>query len=287
LPVAVAAAGEEKMGGWFETVTVILIVVFGAVAGRLFSRLKYPHWVWGYCVPLMLLAFVLVATYISSKTIMPVIVWISGGRARFIIIGLAVTMGSMTLLGRLKNRLEKTVLSVLMASVVIWGTVLPFFVPVLIRNDLTNLKTKINADNICVQTTNFTCGPAAAVTALRRLGFPAQEGEIAILSHTSPVVGTLPWCLYRAIQQRYAAQGIECQLRHFKSVGELRGQDVTLVVVKDAFLLDHCVAVLEVGDKTVTIADPALGRQKMSHKEFEDVWRFYGITLKHTLVQKG
>jgi len=275
------------MGGWFETVIVILIVVFGAVAGRLFSRLKNPHWVWGYFVPLMLLAFVLVATYISSKTIMPVLVWISGGRARFIIIGLAVTMGSMTLLGRLKNRLEKTVLSVLMAGVVIWGTVLPFFVPVLIRNDLTNLKTKMNADNICVQTTNFTCGPAAAVTALRRLGLPAQEGEIAILSHTSPVVGTLPWCLYRAIQQRYAAQGIECQLRHFNSVGELRGQDVTLVVVKDAFLLDHCVAVLEVGDETVTIADPAMGRQKMSHKDFEDVWRFYGITLKNHPAQKG
>ena len=275
------------MGGWFETVTVVLIVVFGAVTGRLFSRLKNPHWVWGYCVPLMLLAFVLAATYISSKTIMPVLVWVSGGRARFIIIGLAVTMGSMTLLGRLKNRLEKTVLAVLMAGVVIWGTVLPFFVPVLIRNDLTNLKTKINADNICVQTTNFTCGPAAAVTALRRLGLPAQEGEIAILSHTSPVVGTLPWCLYRAIQQRYAAQGIECRLRHFNSVSELRGQDVTLVVVKDAFLLDHCVAVLEVGDETVTIADPAMGRQKMSHKDFEDVWRFYGITLKNHPAQKG
>lgn len=275
------------MGGWFETVIVILIVVFGAVAGRLFSRLKNSHWVWGYCVPLMFLAFVLTATYVSSKTFVPVLIWISGGRARFIIIGLAVTMGSMTLLGRLKNRLEKTVLSVLMAGVVIWGTVLPFFVPVLIRKDLRNLRTRINADNICVQTTNYTCGPAAAVTALRRLGLTAQEGEIAILSHTSPVVGTLPWCLYRAIQQRYAAQGIECRLRHFNSVAELRGQDVTLVVVKDAFLLDHCVAVLEVGDETVTIADPALGRQKMSHKDFEDVWRFYGITLKNRLAQKG
>lgn len=275
------------MGGWFETAGVILIVVLGATAGRAFSRLKNPHWGWGYCISLALIALVLIATYISSKTFVPVLIWISGGRMRFVIIGLAVAMGSTTLLGRLKNRIEKVVVFVLMTAVLIWGTVLPFFIPVLIRKDLTNLRTKMNADNICVQSTNYTCGPAAAVTALRRIGLTAQEGEIAILSHTSPVVGTLPWCLYRAIQHRYAAQGIECQLRHFNSVGELRGQNITLVVVKDAFLLDHCVTILEVSDETVTIADPSLGRQKMSYKEFEDVWRFYGITLKNGLAQKG
>ncbi len=275
------------MGGWFETIVVVLIVVFGALTGRAFSRLKNWHWGWGYCIPLALIALVLGATYISSKAFVPVLVWISTGRARFIIIGLAVAMGSMTLLGRVKNRLEKAVIFVLMIAVVFWSSVMPFFVPVLIRNDLTHLKTRFTADNICVQTTNYTCGPAAAVTALRRLGLTAQEGEIAVLSHTSPVVGTLPWCLYKAIQHRYAAQGIVCQLRRFNSVDELRGQDVTLVVVKDAFLLDHCVAVLEVSDKTVTIADPSLGRQKMSHKDFENVWRFYGITLKNSSAQRG
>ena len=164
---------------------------------------------------------------------------------------------------------------------------MPFLSPVLIRNDLNKIKTNINIDNICVQTTDYTCGPAAAVTALRHLGFSAQEGEIAILSHTSPIVGTLPWSLYKAIQNKYSAEGVECQLRHFDSIGELRGQDVTLVIVKDSFLLDHCVAVLEVGNETITIADPSLGKQKMSHKAFESVWRFYGITLKNNNVQKG
>jgi hypothetical protein len=275
------------MGGWFETTAVVLIVALGAVAGRIFSRLKNPHWGWGYFIAIVLIAFVLAATYISSRIFLPVLVWISGGRARFVITGLAVAMGSTTLLGRLKNRVEKAVVLVLTSAVVIWGSVLPFLTPVLIRNNLTNLQTKMNADNICVQTTNYTCGPAAAVTALRRLGFTAQEGEIAILSHTSPVVGTLPWCLYKAIQQRYAVDGIECQLRHFDSVSELRGQNVTLAVLKDAFLLDHCVAVLEVGNETVTIADPAIGRLKMSYKDFENVWRFYGITLNNGPAQKG
>lgn len=275
------------MGGWLETTVVVLVVIFAAAAGRIFSRLKNPHWGWGYCIPLLLISFVLAATYISSKTLMPSIAWVSCGRARFIIIGFSVAMGSMTLFGRLKNRIEKAMLFVMATGVIIWGSIMPFFVPVLIRNDLNKIKTKINIDNICVQTTDYTCGPAAAVTALRHLGLSAQEGEIAILSHTSPIVGTLPWCLYKAIQHKYAAEGIECQLRHFDSISELRGQDATLVIVKDSFMLDHCVAVLEVGDETITIADPSLGRQKMSHKEFESVWRFYGITLKNSPTQKG
>jgi hypothetical protein len=275
------------MGGWFETTGVILVVILAAAAGRIFSRLKNPHWGWGYCIPLSLISFVLIATYIGSKTLIPALAWVSCGRARFIIIGLSVAMGSTTLFGRLKNRIEKAVLLVVAAGVITWGSVMPFFVPVLIRNDLNKIKTKINIDNICVQTTDYTCGPAAAVTALRHLGFSAQEGEIAILSHTSPIVGTLPWSLYKAIQNKYAAEGVECQLRRFDSVGELRGQDVTLVIVRDSFMLDHCVAVLEVGEETITIADPSLGRQKMSHKDFESVWRFYGITLKNNSVQKG
>jgi hypothetical protein len=275
------------MGGWFETAGVILTAVFGAVVGRMFSRLKNPHWIWGYLFPLALIALLVVATYVSIRAFVPAFAWVSGGRMRFVIIGIAVTMGSMTLLGRLKRPVEKVIVFVVMIGAVIWGAVLPFLVPALIRGNLTNLQTKVDADNVCVQSTSYTCGPAAAVTALRQLGLSAKEGELAILSHTSPVAGTLPWCLYKAIQQRYGAQGLLCQFRRFDSVSQLREADVTLAVVRDAFLLDHCVAILEVSDETVTIGDPVLGRVTMSYKSFEDVWRFYGIVLKHDPTQKG
>ncbi len=275
------------MGGWFETAGVILTAVFGAVVGRIFSRLKNPHWIWGYLLPLALIALLAVAAHVSIKAFVPLLAWVSGGRMRFVIIGIAVTMGFMTLLGRLKRPVEKVIVLVMMIGAVIWGAVLPFLVPTLIRHNLTNIQTIMDADNVCVQSTNFTCGPAAAVTALRQLGLSAQEGEIAVLSHTSPVAGTMPWCLYKAIQNRYGAEGLNCQFRRFDSVSQLREADATLAVVKDAFLLDHCVAVLEVSDETVTIGDPVLGRVTMSYKSFEDVWRFYGIVLKHNPAQKG
>jgi hypothetical protein len=275
------------MGGWFETLGVILAVIASAAAGRAFSRLRNTHWAWGYFIPLALIGLLLISSYIRLKTFFPIFAWVSGGRVRFIIIGLAVTMGSMTLIGRLSRKIEKAVVFVIMVSVVIWATVLPFLMPVLIRNDLARLPTLLDSDNVCVQSTTYTCGPAAAVSALHQLGLPAHEGELAILSHSSPVVGTLPWCLYQAIRDRYGSEGLSCQFRHFDSVDQLREADVTLVVVRDAFMLDHCVAVLEVGDKTVTIADPVLGQTKLSIKNFENVWRFYGIALKSNPAHKG
>jgi hypothetical protein len=286
LPNAIACEGE-KMGGWFETAGVVVIVLFGASAGRLFSRLNKIHWCWGYFIPLALIAFLVFSTFISLRTFIPPLAWVSGGRIRFIIIGFAAAMGSMTLFGRLKNQIEKTIILVLTIAAVLWGSVLPFLIPALIQKDLSNLKTRLDADNICSQTTNFTCGPAAAVTALRRLGLSASEGELAVLSHASPVSGTLPWCLYKALQNRYSASGLDCQIRHFDSVSQLRRAGVTLAVVKDAFLLDHCVAVLDVSDDTVTIGDPILGRVQMSYKDFAGVWRFYGITLDRLPSQKS
>jgi Peptidase C39 family len=269
------------MVAWFEIAGVIIAAFLGAVGGRSFSRLKNPHWCWGYFLPLAFIFLLLLITYAGLNASTPLFAWISSGRLRFVIIALSVTMGAMTLIGRLTNRIEKAVVFVVMIGIVAWGSVLPFVMPMIIRGDLADLKTKTDENDICVQSTSYTCGPAAAVTALRQLGVTAQEGELAILSHTSPIVGTMPWSLYKAIQNRYGSDGIDCQFRHFDSVSQLRGAGVTLAVIKDAFMLDHCVAILEVGDNTVTIGDPAFGKVQMSYKSFQSVWRFYGITLKH------
>lgn len=268
------------MGGWFETALVLLTVVFAALIGRGFSRLKTPHWGWGYVISLLLIAFLLISAHLNFRLSLPILAWATAGRARFVILGIAVTMGSLTLVGRLTKTVEKVIVIAMALCITIWASIMPFLVPALIKNELTNLQTRFNSENICVQSTDYTCGPAAAVTALRRFGLPAQEGELAILSHTSPVTGTLPWNLYKAIQNRYPGEGLDCRLRRFDSVDQLRDADATLVVINDSLLLDHCVVVLDVGDIFITIADPAIGRYKLSRKTFENIWRFYGITLK-------
>jgi len=273
------------MNPWFETIGVIQIALLGIILGKVFSGLRKPYWTLGYFFPSLLITMLVLARYNNALPFVPPFSWITAGRVRFIILALAVTMGLTTPLSRLPRKCEKLIIGVLMVVVVAWFSVLPFLVPALIKDDLSNLKTIVNSNGICYQTTDYTCGPAAAVTALGKLGLSASEGEIAVLSHSSPVTGTLPRCLYTALQNRYGADGLKCRYRYFDSIAQLRNAGITLAVVRDALLSDHCVTVLEVSDRMVVIADPVVGRRLMSHEQFEKIWRFSGIVLKRDSPQ--
>jgi hypothetical protein len=265
---------------WLETIGIILVALLGVFLGKLFSRPRKAYWIAGYSLSFLLILFLVITRYSNSLAFAPLFVGITAGRAKFVIFSLAVTMGLTTPLSRLPYKFEKVAIYILMVMVVVWFSVLPFLVPALIEGRLANLTTRLDSNGICFQTTDYTCAPAAAVTALRKLGLPAQEGEIAILSHTSPVTGTLPGCLQAALQNRYSDEGLRCQYRRFDSIAQLKDAGLTLAVVKSAFLSDHCIAVLEVSDRMITVADPVAGKRSLSHKQFEEIWRFSGIVLK-------
>jgi hypothetical protein len=267
------------MTPWLETIGIILVALLGVFLGKLFSHPRKAYWIAGYFLSFFLILFLVITRYSNSLAFEPMFVWITAGRAKFVIFSLAVTMGLTTPLSRLPHKFERVVIYIVMAVVVVWFSVLPFLVPALIEGRLANLTTLLDSNGVCFQTTDYTCAPAAAVTALRKLGLTAYEGEIAILAHTSPVAGTLPGCLQAALQSRYGNDGLICQYRHFDSVAQLKNAGITLAVVKSAFLTDHCVTVLEVTDKMITIADPVIGKQSLSYKQFEEIWRFTGIVL--------
>ncbi|MBA7645826.1 hypothetical protein ES703_53585 [subsurface metagenome] len=273
------------MNPWLETAGVTLVVLGGILLGRMFSSLRRPYWAFGYFIPLVFVAILVAARYINSLVFVPPFSLITTGRVKFVILALAVTTGLTTPLSRLPHKFEKVVTHILIAVVVTYFSILPFLLPALAKNHLLNLRTRVNSNGICFQTKDYTCGPAAAVTALRKLGFQAHEGEIAVLSHTSPILGTLPGCLSTALQSRYSIDGLKCRYRRFDSLAELRDAGITLAVVRDGFLSNHCVAVLEVSEQMVSVADPVVGRKLMSHKQFEKIWRFSGIVLKRDSTQ--
>ncbi|MHC4363435.1 MAG: cysteine peptidase family C39 domain-containing protein [Planctomycetota bacterium] len=276
---------KKKMNAWLETIGVILVAMLGIALGRMFSGLPKPRWALGYFLPFLLIAMLVATRCANSLAFVPPFSWMVVGRIKFVMLCLAVTMGLTTPLSRLPRKSERFVVCILMAVVVAWFSVLPFLVPALIRDNLLSLKTRIDSNGVCYQSADFTCAPAAAVTALTKLGLPAHEGEIAVLSHTSPVAGTLPGCLKTALTDRYGDYGLRCQYRSFKSLKQLKDAGITLAVVRDAFLSDHCVAVLEVSDRMVVIADPVTGRHLMSHEQFEKVWRRIGIVLQRDDTQ--
>ena len=274
-----------KINPWLETIGVILVALMGVLLGMLFWRFRKPYWSCGYLVPFILIAMLVLATFNNALLFVPPFSWVTAGRTRFIILAFAATMGLTTPLSRLPRKCEKLTIGVLMAIVVGWFSVMPFLMPALIKDNLSNLKTTVNPNGICYQSTDYTCGPAAAVTALGRLGFSANEGELAILSYSSPIAGTLPTCLSSALQELYGTEGLKCQYRYFDSITQLRNAGITLAVVRDGLMNSHCVAVLGVSDYIVTIADPVWGRMLMTHEDFKKVWRFSGIVLKRDSTQ--
>ena len=268
------------MNPWFETVAIVFVAVLGVLLGRVSSGLRKPYWTLGYFLPCAVIIVLILARCNNALYFVRPFSWVTTGRARFLILSLAVSMGLTVPLSRLPRRCERLLVCVLMTFVVTWSCVLPFLVPALMRGRLSNLRTKLDSNGICLQTTDFTCAPAAAVTALRRLGLSADEGQIAALSYSSPVVGTLPTFLCSALKNLYGTAGLRCKYRRFDSVDQLGDGGITLVVVRNAFLLDHCLAVLDVSENTVTAADPVTGTRAMRREQFEKIWRFSGIVLK-------
>ncbi len=273
------------MQAYLETVGVLGIAVLGLLIGKLFSCLKRPYWMGGYFLSLALAALLILPRLYYPLHFLPLLNNLLAGRTRFIILGIAVTVGLVAPLDRLPYRLEQILVCVLMTVVISWFSVMPFLAPALLQNSHASLKTMINSQGICFQTTDYTCGPAAAVTALTKLGIDADEGQLAILSHSSPVIGTLPQCLADALTQRYADIGLNCTFQLFDSIDQLRDADVTLVVIKDHFLSDHCIAVLEVSDDYVVVADPVRGKCVISREKFADEWRFSGIAIRRHLPE--
>ncbi len=273
------------MSPWVGTASIVLVALLGICLGWMFSRLQRSYWLLGCSVPFVLIAMLILTRYNNSLHFVQPFSWVALGRARFIILSLAVSMGLTVPLSRLPYKFEKVIVCLLMAGFLTWSSALPLLVPALVKDHLLNLNTKFDGNGICRQTTDYTCGPAAAVTALGKLGLTAEEGELAVLSYSSPMTGTLPSCLSAAIENRYGADGLRCRYRHFDSVDQLKGAGVILAMVREAFLMDHCLTILNVSDDAVTVADPVTGTRLMPHGQFERIWRFSGIVLERDSVQ--
>lgn len=198
------------------------------------------------------------------------------GRIEFAMLAIICTLLLTTPQRRLPRKRDRTCLSILIVLFVIDLSVLPFLAPALNYRQLAGLKTTVNYEGVCLQSNGYTCGPAAAVTALHAIGIEAEEGELAILAYTTRFAGTQPDVLCHAIRKRY---GVTCRQAYFREVAELCDVVPVIATVKFAFLIDHFVTVLEVADSTIAIGDPLVGRVEMTHEEFASRWRRCGIIL--------
>ena len=267
------------MSPLLETAGVSALGIIGVVLGRWFSRLPKPYWLLGYLFPLTMIVLIGLAYRIRPLEFLPPFTWMMAGRRELALTALIGTMVLTTPLSRLPLRRDRIAVRILMVWVVVQVTVWPFLAPAFNQNKLAALQTRVDADGVCLQSNEYTCGPAAAVTALRLLGFPAEESEIALLARTTSAQGTQPDVLANTLRQRYGADGLTCEYRSFEDVDDLRLPGYTLALVKFAFMVDHYVAVLDVNDTSVVVGDPLSGRQVLPRAEFAKKWRRVGVVL--------
>ncbi|MFH0911614.1 MAG: cysteine peptidase family C39 domain-containing protein [Planctomycetota bacterium] len=272
---------------WVELVAATLLTLLGWYLGDWFSRRKGNAWVVGYLLPLALLVLIAVGRWRSGAFFWPGFSWILSGRTEFALGALSVAMMLTTLLPRLRNHRQRVMISILVVAVSVY-MLLPFLMPACLSQCLSDLPMRVNYQGVCLQGTNYTSGPAAAVTALKFLGINAQEGELAILARSNFISDTAPDLLCRAIQEKYGSSGIRSEFRSFHSVAELQAiEGVVIVVVKYSPLVDHYVTVLEVKDKELKVADPLAGLTKSSYQGFDSLWRGCGIVVRKIQPEQG
>ncbi len=251
----------------------------GALLGHWFSRRPKPYWMLGYFIPLALVLMYRFALVYPALAFNPPASWMLIGLRKYAVLGFVTTMVLTTPLSRMPRRRDRIFVGLFMVVFVFVKSLWPFFAPLADRQQLAHLQTRMDEDGVCLQTTGYTCGPASAVTGLRKLGLLAEESKISILSYTSSKTGTEPDILAGALQTEYHKDGLSAEYRVFKDISELRQAGLTLAVIKFGFLVDHFVTVLEVTDKEVIVGDPLNGLDRMTHEDFLKKWRFSGIVL--------
>lgn len=263
-----------------ELLLILALAIGGGLLGWRMGKAKRWWWSLGFLVPLALIVLHGVARWGGTLVLTPPLSWIAAGSVKFYLFSGAVCLMLGTLQPRVKHARSRRALTLLMALVVFHHSAYPVLLPGLMRERHELIETIFDANGVCRQTTYYTCGPAAAVNALKVLGIRGGEGEIAILAHTLPNSGTQADFLAAGLEEGFGDKGVRCDYRGFADTRDLAtAGGPVLVEIKYNFFIGHWVAVLDVNDRVVRVADPARGLQQISHDKFDEYWMNRGLVL--------
>ena len=255
-----------------ETIGVLVVAVASSFLGWWFMlRFHGKSWWWvGYAVPLAVILCIDIPRWIDAAAVQRMFKWFVAGRVEFVLMAFAIPMLLVVCIHKLKKRGEKIAVSLFGVIATVNFSILPFLLPALMYSELSAIATKFDAHGVCLQSTGYNCGPAAAVTVLRKLGIEAEESTIAIHARTTKVAGTQEDLLSSAITDRY---GVPCRAVYLDNLEELRGEVPFVALIEFSLFVDHYIAVLEVNEDSLIVGDPLYGRTKMSKEDFVKRWR--------------
>lgn len=257
----------------------LLSIAAGIWLGRgLILRCK-RLWVVGYLIAMLLIFYIGLAMRDPYFESLPGLGFLMKGRAEFGLIGFLVALLITMLSMKAESSGLKILLPVFGILITVFFSFFPFFLPDWYRTEFSNFKTQIDADGICRQNTDYTCGPAAAITALRHLNVSAEEGEIAILAFSNWVTGTPSDLLCDAINSKLVKQNLACRTVKLADLHEIKSFPA-IAAVEYGLLVDHYVTLIGWENGKLRIADPLVGSKLMTKEEFFSKWRKITIVFE-------
>lgn len=259
-------------------------VTVGAVLlawlGHRLARMPGRAWMWGWIVPLLVLYLAAFGLNFRKYAFMPPMCWLVGGWSRWIVIAWSASLTLGTLIAKLPRASTRRIIWFLCGVIILRTATLPFLSPLFSKSSLGCLTTTMDQDGVCIQGTPYSCGPAAAVTALRKLGFKAEESQMVALSGTTVLIGTPDDMLTEALRKEYGPQGLTVEWRYVASVDELRAWPVSIAVIKYNQFVDHYVTVLGFEGDQIVVGDPLSGKNVEPIEEFLKTWHHVAILMK-------
>jgi hypothetical protein len=130
-----------------------------------------------------------------------------------------------------------------------------------------------DASGALQQTTGITCGPAAASMLLHHAGIRISEGELAELANTTPLQGTAPQALARAVDRVARRHGRRGHIQRVDYEGAVRmGRPFVAFVTRPA-VGRHTICVVEAKSGEVSTLDPLSGtKERLPRQTFITGW---------------
>lgn len=256
----------------------LLLVAAGIWVGRSLIRQSERLWIAGYVIAMLLIFFIGLGLRNPYYESLPGLGLLLKGRTEFGLIGFLVAMLITMLSLKAESKGLKVLLPVFGALITVFYSIFPFFLPEWYREEFSNFKTQIDAGGVCRQNTDYTCGPAAAVTALHQLNISAEEGELAILAFTNWVTGTPTDLLCDAINSKLVNLNLECKTVRLADLHGIKSFPA-IAAVEYGFLVDHYVTLIGWEAGRLKVADPLVGISLMTKEEFLRKWRRINIVF--------
>lgn len=130
------------------------------------------------------------------------------------------------------------------------------------------LRGRVGADGVCLQTSAYSCGPAAAASLLHLHGVAATEREMAVECATRAGMGGSSECgLMLGLRRMLPGREIRIAVCRYEELPV-----PCLVSMRINFLFGHALVVEKAGPEGVELIDPASGRTGMTREMFEREW---------------